>query len=129
MSENLDLPQPKNRVLGRTRLMEFLGVAAARLTTVRRFAPATSSRDQIRIKPQHHEVLSRLASERQTTVSALVETAIHDWLTQETKPARRKTPRRETPRRTSPRDRKESKKVRSKLPKPGATPGPGGTEE
>lgn len=129
MSENLDLPQPKNRVLGRTRLMEFLGVAAARLTTVRRLAPATSSRDQIRINPQHHEVLRRLASERQTTVSALVETAIHDWLAQETKPARRKTPGRETPLRTSPRDRKESKKARSKLPKPGATPGPGGTEE
>lgn len=129
MNENFDLPEPKNRVLGRMRLMELLGIAAARLTTVRRFTPAIPDRDHIEIDPQHHEVLRRIASERHTTVSALVETAIHDWLAQETKPARRKTARGEAPRRTSPRRRKQATKQRSKVAKPDSTAESGGKEE
>ena len=129
MSENFDLPEPKNRVLGRMRLMEFLGIAAARLTTVRRITPAIPSRDHIEIDPQHHEILRGVASERQTTVSALVETAIHDWLARQTKPARRKAPKAEASRRRSPRQHKGATKQRSKVTKPGSTAGSGGVEE
>lgn len=129
MSENSDLPEPKNRVLRRIRLMEFLGVAAARLTTIRRFTPTIPSRDAIQIDPQQHEHLRRIASERQTTVSALVATAIHDWIAWEAKPARRKPPRRETPRRASPRQRKQTKKEQSKVAKDGAPTESAETEE
>lgn len=127
MSGNSDLPDPKNRVLRRIRLMEFLGVAAARLTTIRRFTPMIP--DRIRIDPQQHAHLRRIASERQTTVSALVTSAIHDWIAREAKPARRKTPGREIPRRASPRQRKQTKKERSKVAKDGAPADSAGTEE
>lgn len=128
MNEKVETLEPKNRVLGRRGLLELLGIAAARLTTVRRSVPAIPSREPIQIDPQQHEALRRLASERQTTVSALVGTAIQDWLARETKQLKRKTPTREAPRRTSPRQRKETKKERSKVDKPAATAGSGETQ-
>jgi len=120
MSENPDLPEQKNRVLKRIRLMEFLGVTAARLTTIRRYTRPIPGPDVIQIDPQQHAHLRRIASERQTSVSALVAIAIHDWIAREAKPTRRKTARGETPRRTSPRQRKQTQKGRSKAPKTGA---------
>lgn len=129
MNEKVEPLEPKNRVLGRMGLLELLGIAAARLTTVRRSAPAISSREHIQIDPQQHEALRRLASERQTTVSALVGTAIQDWLARETKQPRRKTPRGEAARQTSPRQRKETKKKPSKVGKPAAPIGSGETQE
>jgi predicted transcriptional regulator len=129
MNENSELPEPKNRVWGRTRLMEFLGIAAARLTTVRRFAPAIPRGQQIHVDPEHHEVLRRLASERQTTVSALVASAIHDWLARETKPPKRQTARGKAPQRGLSRPRKDTRKERSKAAKPGAPAELDGTEE
>lgn len=128
MNEKVETLEPKNRVLGRRGLLELLGIAAARLTTVRRSVPAIPSREHIHIDPQQHEALRRLASERQTTVSALVGTAIQDWLARETKQPKRKTPTREAPRRTSPRQRKETKKERSTVDKPAATAGSGETQ-
>ncbi|MCZ6481289.1 MAG: hypothetical protein ACE1Z6_00180 [Candidatus Methylomirabilales bacterium] len=128
MNEKVETLEPKNRVLGRRGLLELLGIAAARLTTVRRSVPAIPSREHIHIDLQQHEALRRLASERQTTVSALVGTAIQDWLARETKQPKRKTPTREAPRRTSPRQRKETKKERSKVDKPAATAGSGETQ-
>lgn len=129
MNEKVEPLEPMNRVLGRVGLMELLGIAAARLTTVRRSTLAIPSREQIQIDPQQQEVLRRLASERQTTVSALVGTAIQDWLARENKPPRRKTPRGEAPRRTSPRQRTVTKKDRSKVGKPAAAAGSGDTQE
>ena len=128
MHEKVESLEAKNRVLGRMGLMELLGIAAARLTTARMSTPAIPSREHIQIDPQQHEALRRLASERQTTVSALVGTAIQDWLARETKQPKRKTPTREAPRRTSPRQRKETKKERSKVRKPAATAGSGETQ-
>jgi len=128
MNEKVETLEPKNRVLGRRGLLELLGIAAARLTTVRRSVPAIPSREPIHIDPQQHEALRQLASERQTTVSALVGTAIQDWLARETKQLKRKTPTREAPRRTSPRQRKVTKKERSTVDKPAATAGSGETQ-
>ena len=128
MNEKVETLEPKNRVLGRRGLLELLGIAAARLTTVRRSVPAIPSREPIQIDPQQHEALRRLASERETTVNALVRTAIQDWLARETKQLKRKTPTREAPRRTSPRQRKETKKERSTVGKPAATAGSGETQ-
>ncbi|MFQ5988696.1 MAG: hypothetical protein ACE5K9_02155 [Candidatus Methylomirabilales bacterium] len=122
MNEHLEPIERKNRILGRKGLMELLGIAAARLTTVRRSAPAISSGDQIQIDPQQHEVLRRLASERQTSVNALVGTAIQDWLVRQTKQPRRKSSPGEAPRRT-PSRRKESPTKRPTLGKPGTIAG------
>ncbi len=128
MNEKVETLEPKNQVLGRRGLLELLGIAAARLTTVRRSVPAIPSREPIQIDPQQHEALRRLASERETTVNALVRTAIQDWLARETKQLKRKTPTREAPRRTSPRQRKVTKKERSTVDKPAATAGSGETQ-
>lgn len=121
MNEKLEPLESKNRVLGRMRLMELLGIAAARLTTVRRSFPAIPSREHVHIDPQQHEILCQLASERETTVSALVGTAIQDWLARATKPVKRKTPRGEAPRRTSPRQRKRNKGERDDVGKAGTS--------
>lgn len=128
MNERVETLEPKNRVLGRRNLLELLGIAAARLTTVRRSVPAIPSREPIQIDPQQHEALRQLASKRQTTISTLVGTAIQDWLARETNQPKRKTPTREAPRRTSPRQQKVTKKERSKVDKPAATAGSGETQ-
>ena len=122
MNEHLKPVQRRNRVMGRKGLLELLGIAAARLTTVRRSAPTIPSRDHIAIDAEQHEVLRRLAFERQTSVNALVGTAIQDWIARQTKQPRRKSPPAEAPRRTSSR-RKESSTKRTALDKPGAMAG------
>ncbi len=122
MNEHLEPVHRKNRVMGRKGLLELLGIAAARLTTVRRSTPAIPSRDHIQIDPEQHEVLRRLASERQTSVNALVVAAIQDWIARQTKQPRRKSPPGDAPRRTSSR-RKESPTKRTTLGKPGTMAG------